>query len=163
MRVPRLALAGFAALVLAAPASARPAFAGKVCGLVPAKQIAAVPALSLNCTNARPSKGPGSTLYLGNWAGKTARSPRLQVTIVLYTDSGALQLAQRNLAQGLPGTPKKVAGIGTAAYVGVGGSSAGIHFSLGKYIAYVILNTRGPSSRSTGSVDALAKAVAARL
>jgi hypothetical protein len=163
MRVLRLALAGFAVLVLAAPAEARQAFDGKVCGLVSAKQIKAVPGLSLTCTNARPSKGIGSTNYVGNWAGKTASSPSLQITIALYTDSGALQLAKRNLEQGLPGTPKLVAGIGTRAYEAVGASSAGIHFSLGKYIAYVILNTRAASPRSTGSLEALAKAVAARL
>jgi hypothetical protein len=163
MRVSTLALAGFAVLVLAPPTGARPAFDGKVCGLVPAKQIATVPGISLNCTNARPSKGIGSTNYIGNWAGKTASSPSLQITIALYTDSGALQLAKRNLAQGLPGTPKKVAGIGSGAYEAVGASSAGIHFSVGKYIAYVILNTRGASPRSTRTLEALARAVASGL
>ncbi len=45
----------------------------------------------------------------------------------------------------------------------VGASSAGIHFSLGKYIAYIILSTRGASPRLMGSLEGLAKAVAARL
>jgi hypothetical protein len=163
MRVSKLALAGFAVLVLASPAGARPAFDGKVCGLLTAKQITAVPGLSSICTNVRPSKGIGSTNYIGDWVGKTTSAPRLQITIARYTDSGALQLAKRNLAQGLLGTPKRVAGIGTGSYEAVGASSAGIHFSLGKYIAYVILTTRGASLRSTGSLEALAKAVAARL
>lgn len=162
MHVSRLALAGFVVLVLAAPAGARPTFNGKVCGLVPAKQIAAFPGLSLNCTSAGPAKGIGSTNYVGNWVGKTKNSPQLQITVAVYTDAGALQLAKRNLAQGLPGTPKRVAGIGTGAYETKGASSAGLRFSLGKDIVYIVLS-RGASSRPTASVEALAKAVAARL
>jgi hypothetical protein len=37
------------------------------------------------------------------------------VTVAHYTDPGALALAKRNLKQGFPGgTPRRVAGIGTA-------------------------------------------------
>jgi hypothetical protein len=36
--------------------------------------------------------------------------------VPLSTDSGALQLATHDLKQGLPGTPKRVGGIGSAAY-----------------------------------------------
>lgn len=162
MRVRRLALAGFAVLVLAAPAEARTTFDGKVCGLVPGKQIAAIPGLSRTCTTARAAKGIGSTNYVGNWAGKTRSSPQLQVTVAVYTDPGVFQLAKRNLAQGLPGMPKRVTGIGTGAYEAKGTSSVGLRFSLGKDIAYIVL-TGGASSRPTASVEALAKAVAARL
>ena len=98
-----LLVAAIAGLVLASPAGARPVFDGKVCGLLTAKQIATVPGLSPACRNARPTKGLGSTMYVGNWPGKTPTSPILQVTIARYTDSGALQLAKRNLLQGLPG------------------------------------------------------------
>ena len=168
MRVSTLALAGVAVLVLASTAGARPAFDGRVCGLLTAKQIAAVPGLASTCTKTQPSKGIGSTIYIGNWAGKTATSPRLQVTVALYTDSGALQLAKRNLAQGLPGPPKKLAGIGTGAYEAIGAASAGIHFSVGTSIAYVSLNTRAAASTSLEkslekSLETLAKALAARL
>lgn len=84
----------------------------------------------------------------------------MQVTVALYTDQGALQLATRNLKQGLPGgTPRKVAGIGSAAYEATGATSTGLHFRVGKYIAYLTLN----KPRATASLETLAKAVAARL
>ena len=89
------------------------------------------------------SKGPGSTIYVGNWAGLTAKSPTVQVTVALYSDTGAFQLAEQNLKQGLPGPPKKVAGIGSAAYEAKGALSVGIHFAVGKYIVFVSLNTIG--------------------
>src|SRR2546423_12288397 len=92
-----LLVAAIAGLVLTSPAGARPVFDGKVCGLLTAKQIAIVPGLSPACANARPTKGLGSTMYVGNWPGKTPTSPILQGTIARYTDSGALQLAKRNL------------------------------------------------------------------
>ena len=143
-----------------ASAGASPSFAGKVCGLVPARSATAIPGISPRCTNAPPSRGPGSTLSTGNWAGKTPGSG-LQLTIALYADKGALQLATRNLNQGLPGAPRKVTGIGSAAFEGSGASAVGIHFVVGKYVAYVTLNTTGKAQRT--SLEAFAKAVAARL
>ena len=160
-----LPVAAIAGLVLTSAANARPVFDGKVCGLLTTKQIATVPGLSPACTNARPTKGLGSTLYEGNWPGKTPTSPILQITIARYTDSGALQLGKRNLPQGLPGgLPKKVAGIGAGAYEAIGASSVGIHFTVGSYIGYASLNTRGTASRSLETtLERLARAAAARL
>lgn len=89
--------------------------------------------------------------------------PRIHATVSLYTDQGSLQLAKRNLNQGLPGTPRKVARIGSAAYEATGGLSTAIHFNVGKYIVFVSLNTVGTPPRSTASLEALAKTVAARL
>lgn len=158
-----LAVTLFAALAAASVAGARSNFNGNVCRLVSAKQITAIPGVSSSCTNAKPSKAPGSTIYTGNWAGNTPRSPRVQVTVAFYTDMGVLQLAKSNLEQGLPGTPRKVAGIGSAAYEATGGLSTGIHFNVGKYVVYISVNTVGKPPRSTASLEALAKAVAARL
>ena len=53
--------------------------------------------------------------------------------------------------------------IGSAAYEGKGALSAGIHVSVGKYIAYISLNTIGTPPKSAAVIEPLAKAVAARL
>ena len=85
------------ASLAASAAGATGRFKSNVCGLLSAKQVTAVHGLTAKCTNAKPAQGPGSTIYVGNWAGQTARSPQLQVTVFHYTDAGALQLATRNL------------------------------------------------------------------
>jgi hypothetical protein len=131
--------------------------------MVSAKQVTAIAGVSSNCTNAKPSQGPGSTIYVGNWPGMTPKSPTVQVTVAAYTDAGALQLATHNLKQGLPGPPKKVTGIGSAAYEAKGALSAGVHVMVGKYIAYISLNTIGTPPRTAAVLEPLAKAVAARL
>ena len=95
--------------------------------------------------------------------GLTPKSPTVQVTVAVYTDSGALKLAKQNLKQGLPGPPKKVSGIGSAAYEAKGALSAGIHVAVGKYIAYISLNTIGTPPKSATVLEPLAKAVAAHL
>ena len=159
----RLVVLVFAALAAASAAGAATDFKGNVCAMVPAKQVTAIAGVSSNCANAKPSQGPGSTIYVGNWAGLTRKSPTVQVTVAVYTDTGALQLAKQNLKQGLPGPPKKVAGIGSAAYEAKGALSAGIHLSVGKYIAYINLSTIGTPPKSATVLEPLAKAVAARL
>jgi hypothetical protein len=159
----RLAVIVFAVLVTAPTAGAAPGFRGKVCAMVSAKQVTAIDGVSPKCTNAKPSRGPGSTIYVGNWKGLTPRSPTVQITVAVYTDTGALQLAKHNLKQGLPGPPKKVAGIGSAAYEGKGALSVGIHVSVGKDIAYITLNTIGKPPKSATVLEPLAKAVATGL
>jgi hypothetical protein len=159
----RLAVPVFAALAKASAAGAAPSFNGKVCAIVSAKQVTAIAGVSSKCTIAKPSQGPGSTIYVGNWAGLTPQSPTVQVTVALYTDTGALQLAKQNLKQGLPGPPKKVAGIGSNAYEAKGAQAAGIHVAVGKYIAYITLSTIGTPPKSAAVLEPLAKAVAARL
>jgi hypothetical protein len=153
--------------VAAAPvcvAGAAPAFNGNVCGLLTAKQATAISGVSSKCTNAKPSQGLGSKIYIGNWSGLKPTSPTLQVTIAVYGDAGALQLATRNLKQGLPGgPPKKVSGIGEAAYEATGAMGAGIHVAVGKNIAYISLSTPGTTPKSAAVVEPVAKAVAARL
>ena len=151
-----------AALTTAAAAAARPTFGGNVCGLLTAKQVTAIQGVSPRCTNAKPSPGFGSTIYAGNWSGKTARSPRVQVTVSVYTDQGALQLAKRNLAQGLTGTPRKVAGIGSGAYEATGAGAAGLRFASGKTTVLVIVTALGKPP-STKSAETLAKSIDARL
>ena len=158
-----LAALVFAALATASAAGAAPGFKGNVCAMVPARQVTAIAGVSSKCTNAKPSQGPGSRIYVGNWPGQTPKSPTVQVTVAVYTDTGALQLAKQNLKQGLPGPPKKVAGIGSAAYEAKGALSVGIHVSVGKYIVYINLNTIGTPPKSATALEPLAKAVAARL
>jgi hypothetical protein len=82
--------------------------------------------------------------------------------VSLYTDAGLLQLATRNLKQGLPGTPRKVTGIGSGAFDAHGALAEAIHFVVGKTIVAITL-TSGTAPTSTSAVDALAKEVAARL
>lgn len=158
-----LALVLLATLASAAPAGARPSSGVDVCHLLTVKQVTAVQGVSPKCASAKPMAGPGSTIYEGNWAGKTPRSAGLQVTVSLYTDKGALALAKRNLNQGLPGTPKKVAGIGSGAYEASGGVSTAVRFAKGSYIVLVGVSGIGKPTWSTTSVEGLAKAVAARL
>ncbi len=159
----RLPVLVFAVLATAPAAGAAPGFKGNVCAMVSAKQVTAIAGVSSKCTNAKPSQGPGSTIYIGNWAGLTPKSPTVQVTVAVYTDTGVLQLAKQNLKQGLPGPPKKVAGIGSAAYEAKGALAVGIHVSVGKYIAYINLNTIGKPPKSATVLEPLAKAIAARL
>ena len=159
----RLAVLVVAVLATASGAGAAPGFKGNVCGMVSAKQVTAIAGVSSKCRSAKPSQGPGSTIYVGNWAGLTPKSPTVQVTVAVYTDTGALQMAKQNLKQGLPGPPKKVAGIGSAAYEAKGALAVGIRVAVGKYIAYISLNTIGTPPKSATVLEPLAKAVAARL
>ncbi len=152
-----------AALATVSAAGAKTSFTNNVCSLVTAKQVTAIPGVSTNCMNAKPSQGPGSTIYVGNWAGLTRTSPSLQVTIARYTDPGVLQLAQHNLRQGLPGPPKKVKGLGGPAYEAMGADEVGIHVAVGSYIAYITLAAVGAQPKSPSVIEPLAKAVAAKL
>ncbi len=132
-------LAAVVALAVAPAATsataARAPFKGKVCALATAKQVTAITGVSSRCVNACPEPAPGATIYVGNWAGKTPTSPRLQVSVQVYKDSGMLRLAKSNLDVGLPGPPRKVAGIGSAAYEATGGGSTAIRFATGRYVA----------------------------
>lgn len=152
-----------AALIVASAAGAGSGFNGNVCRLVSAKQATMVLRISSKCVNAKPLPGPGSTMYTGNWAGKPATSMHLLVTVSAYTDAGALQLAKRNLNQGLPGAPKKLAGVGSAAYQASGAGAVAIRFSVGKYIAFISLNAISTQPKVTPQLIALAKAIAAKL
>jgi hypothetical protein len=96
----------------------------------------------------------------------TPKSPGLQVTVVHYTDPGFLKLADHNLKQGLPGgTPKKVVGIGDAAYEAKGPPSTGpgIHVAIGNYIAYINLSQVGGPPLAPSLLHPIAKDVVAKL
>lgn len=150
-----------AALAIAATAVAAPRFNGKVCTFVPAARVASISGVSARCTNTPPAKGLGSTLYVGNWAGRAASTGGLQVTIAVYTDRGALQLATRNLNQGHVGSTHKVTGIGKAAFEATGSVATDIHFAVGNYVVYVTLNAIARPAKT--SLEALARYIAARL
>ena len=162
-RVPCVLALGVAAVLAGSAAAAGSAFRGDVCSLLGARQATTISGVSSHCTRAKPLSGLGATIYGGNWSGNGARSPQLQVTVSVYTDPGALQLAKRNLDQGLPGAPKKAAGIGSAAYEASGASSTAVRFAVGKDIVFVVVNAIRKPSPSTASVEALAKDVAAKL
>ena len=141
-------------------------FGGNVCGLLTAKQATAISGVTAKCTNEAPLPGPGSNQYTGNWAGVTTKSPALQVTVVKYTDPGVLKLAVHNLKQGLPGgTPKKVTGIGDAAFEAKGppDTGPGIHVAIGTYIAYINLATVGGPPLSPSLLEPIAKDIVAKL
>ena len=156
-----------AVLVTAPIAGAAPVFSGNVCGLLTAKQVAGIPGVASSCKNAAPLPGPlpGSKEWTGNWAGTTPRSATLQVTIVKFADSGTLQLAVHNLKQGFSGgTPKKVAGIGYAAYEAKGnGLGPGINAAIGNYIAYLSATSIDAPKPTLAELEPIAKDVVAKL
>ncbi len=159
-----LAVALGSALVLAAVAAAGTSAAKvTVCRLLGKTQVAAIHGVSTRCVGQAALPGPGSTIYGGTWAGTTARSPHLQVTVSVYTDAGALQLAKRNLNQGLTGTPRKVTGIGSGAYLASGPAATEVKFAAGKDVVVVIASPIAASSKSTRSVEAVARALAKKL
>jgi hypothetical protein len=159
----RLIVVPVAVLVATASASASPAFKGNVCALLTAKQVTAINGVTARCKNKPTLPGLGSKIYEGDWMGATSKSPTLQVTLAVYSDSGALKLADHNLEQGLPGgTPQKVTGIGDAAYEAKGAFEAGIHVAVGKYIAYISLGEIGKTP-SPALIEPVAKDVAAKL
>ena len=94
---------------------------------------------------------------------KLARTSVSCPFVARYTDSGAFTLAKQNLKHGLPGPPKNVVGVGSAAYEAKGALSAGIHVSIGKYVADINLNTIGTLRKSGAVLEPVAEAVAARL
>lgn len=162
----RLGLACVAALATAWPASASPVFNGNVCALLTAKQVTAIAGVTSSCKNQAPLKGvAGANQYVGNWAGQTRRSPSLQVTIAVYPNAKSqwLQLADHNLMQGLSGPPKKVTGIGDAAYEAKGDFAVDIHVAVGTYIAYITLSQIGKDPSSPALIEPIAKDVAAKL
>ncbi|GEM_PF-1653726 len=157
-----VAAAALAALAVAAAATARVRFSGNVCGLVSVQRVARVTGGSSHCAKAPPSTGPGARIYAATWAGTTGTSPRLQVTVSVYTDARLLKLAKRNLKQGLPpGTPRPAHGIGQAAYEASGASGTGIHFTLDRYVVYLTFSGKTP--RPLATLEGIAKTVAARL
>src|SRR5436309_9226824 len=93
-------VAAFAAVVVAAAslslsevvaaaaptADARLVFAGHVCSLLTSKQVASVTVTPLKCSDQKPIKGSGGTLYYGNWGG-TGLAPHLSVSIDAHTDA----------------------------------------------------------------------------
>jgi hypothetical protein len=153
--------------VTAPVAGAAPAFKGNVCGLLTAKQVTAVPGLTSACKNAAPLPGPlpGSKEWTGNWSGTTPKSPTLQVTVVKFADPGTLQLAVHNLKQGMSGgTPKKVVGIGNAAYEAKGnGFGPDINVAIGNYVAYLALSSIGTPKPTLAEIEPIAKDVVASL
>jgi hypothetical protein len=159
----RTAVVVLAALAVPAGASAGPAvFKKKVCTLVSSKTVTAIPDILPACSEQSPLPAPGSTDYVGTWKGLTPTTS-LQVTIEAYTDPGMLQLATHNLKQGLVSTPKKVTGIGSAAYESKDPQAVDVKFATGKYIANITLSSVRKPPQSPSELYALAKAVVTAL
>jgi hypothetical protein len=164
VHVSRMTAALTIAAAAAAPsaAAAPGAFRGNVCSLATPKQVTAIPGVSSRCTNGKAAPGIGAKSYVGTWAGTKPTLSGLQVSIDAYTDSGMRGRAVSNLNEGLVGSrPKKIAGVGSAAYEATGAGKTEIQFASGKYVARVIVATTGKRSRV--ALQALAKAIAARL
>jgi len=164
MKLATLTFIPLAALALAASAGARqPVFKNNVCKFVPSKDVAAIRGMSTVCTETAPLPAPGATDYVGNWKG-TAPTEGLQVTIERYSDDGWLQKATQNLKQGLVALPpKKVSGIGDAAYEAKGNSAVEVKTVVGKYIAIIVLTNVKKPPKSPSEIEPLAKAIVAAL
>ena len=142
-----------------AGAGARTAFSGDVCSLLTLKQVATVNVTPLKCTNQKPIKGSGGTLYYGNWGG-TGLAPHLAVSIDAHTDATGLQQAKAALGH-FPNA-KKVSGIGSVAYESTAGNPAMLNFIIGKDVVEIGLQTKQPL-KSVAAFNALAKAIAGKL
>ena len=138
------------------------AFKGNVCKFVPAKAIASVPGITSACTEQAPLTAPGGTDYVGTWKGSTPTTS-LQITISVFNDPDWLGRARSNLKQGLLATPKKVAGIGDAAYEAKNFAGVEIKTDVGKYIAIVVLSSVKDPPKSPAMIVPLTKAVVAAL
>lgn len=162
-----LAAAAVIALAVASAAAAGTSARGvNVCKLVPAKAVAAIPGVAPACVNQPPLPSPGGTDYVGNWKGKTPRSSQLQVTISKYTDQGFLKNAVRNLNQGLvAASAKRLAGVGTKAFIANGAQATEVRFAKGAYIVNVIVTALGRKTNAAerAGVVTVAKALAPRL
>ena len=152
-----VAIAAVAAAVAANASASGTAFKSNVCGLVTQAQIARIPGLSSHCANAAPTRAPGSTHYIGNWSGRRAPAHRRRVHRQRRTPAGDAQSKQ-----GLAATPHKVPGIGTAAYTATGANATGVHFAVGKYVAYLTL-TGVTGKAATAQAETLARSVVQRL
>jgi hypothetical protein len=106
--------------------------------------------------------GLGSKIYTAIWANKS-KTAHLTVTVTVYANPSVLKLAQHNLNQGLPGAPMKLKGVGSAAYQATGSGEAGIHFSVGKDVVLIILNTTGSMPKVSTALVSLASGVASKL
>ncbi len=153
----------FAALVICGSAGAHSTvFTGNVCKFVPAKAIASVPGLTSSCTEQPPLPAPGGKDYVGTWKGSTPTTS-LQITIEVFSDTGVLGLARSNLKQGLLAAPKKLAGIGDAAYEAKNFGGVEIKTDVGKYIAIVVLSSVKAPPKSPSEIAPLTKAIVAAL
>jgi len=163
MRPANLIFVPLAALAITSSAWAEQAtFKNNVCKFVPSKDVGAIPGMSTACTETAPLPAPGATDYIGNWKG--APTEGLQVTIERYSDSGMLQLATHNLKQGLVALPpKKVSGIGDAAYEAKGNFAVEVKTVVGKYIAIIVLTNVRKPPKSPSEIESLAKDVVAAL
>jgi hypothetical protein len=118
-------------------------------------------ALAIAAAVAAPSTAAAPGAFRGNVCSLATAK---QVTAIpdVYTDSGMLQRAGSNLNEGLVGSrPKKIAGVGSAAYEATGAGKTEIQFASGKYIARVTVTTTGKRSRV--ALETLAKAIAKKL
>ena len=151
--VPTIALA-----VCAAGSASAASSSMNVCGMLTAKQVAAI-GVPTNC-KATSLTGPGITSHTGTWGGSGPTAAHLGVSVVTYSNATLFQLGMRTLDK-LPGIAKKVAGIGTLAYEsGADGSTlAAINFVVGKTIVGINLRTTKPP-KSLAQLDAIATTIA---
>ena len=154
-----VAASGVAAY-LTTPAVAGPrAFSGNVCAMVSAAQVSALKAPK-TCKPAT-LKSAINTAYYGTWAASSPTGPHLTVSVVAWKDSALLAAARSHLNI-LPGPPKKVTGIGSAAYESSAGQLTVINFVVGSDICDINLRTAKPIGSLT-AFNALARSIASKL
>lgn len=157
-----LTVAFAAAGLLVFSATAGASFGGNACTVVSAKQVAAF-GISGPCTPTKHGVA-GFTASLGIW-NLTSRTAHLSIAVNTYSSKSGpyWQVAMQTLDK-LPGTVKKVKGIGSLAYEsgGAGSSISAINFVVGNRI--VSVNLRSPkASKSLHAFNAMAKSIAAKL
>lgn len=149
---------------VAAPASlARPASAVNVCKLVNAKQLASL-GVSSSCRQTT-IPGAGATHVTGNWGRVNVDPAALTLSVATYASrSGTVWQLGLKYLKVVPGTPKKVSGIGSQAYEsgGDGGTLASINFVVGNHIVSMSWRTKTPP-RTLTAFNAVAKSIAAEL
>lgn len=162
----RSAVAALAAVsvtaVLATSASAAgTAFSGKVCGMVTAKQAAAVH-VKLKCKQQKTVKNSGGTLWTAVWGPATAVvGPRLSVGVWKVSNPALLAAMKASHASG------KSVGIGSwsrESGLANGGTADGVTFVIRGYLVLITLATpTGKPLATAAPLIALAKAVANRI
>lgn len=133
------------------------------CGLVSARQAAGLGVTASCKGTTRP--GASGVVSFGNWGTPGAGNAALALTVTTFTDtSGVAWQVSMKLLKVLPGTAKKVNGIGSVAYEsgGDGGRLASMHFVKGKRVVAFSWYSKKPQT-SLKAFNAVAKSIAAQI
>lgn len=151
------------ALLIVPSAYSRPAGGVNPCKLVTAKNLAAL-GVSTFCKETTIG-GYGATHATGSWGRVNVDPAALTLSVATYRSASgtAWQLAIKYLKV-VPGSPKKVGGIGSQAYEsGADGSKlSSMNFVVGTHIVSMSWHSKTPP-KTLAAFNAVAKAIAAEL